>query len=93
MSNYPLVSIVTPSLNHAPFIVQTLESVLDQDYPNIEHIVVDGGSTDGTIDILRNYSDRYPGKFRWISQPDEASRTLLTKAWPWHSADYRLAKL
>ena len=54
----PLVSIVTPSLNQAPFIRDTIESVRDQDFPRIEHIVVDGGSRDGTLDVL----SRYPGQ-------------------------------
>src|ERR1035438_2180503 len=59
MSKYldrlPLVSIVTPCLNSERFIARTIESVLGQDYPNIEYIVVDGGSTDGTLAILDRY--------------------------------------
>ncbi|TGU99152.1 glycosyltransferase, partial [Mesorhizobium sp. M00.F.Ca.ET.186.01.1.1] len=54
--NLPLVSIITPSFNQAAFIRQTIESVRSQDYPNIEHIVVDGGSTDGTLEILQEYA-------------------------------------
>jgi len=53
----PLVSIVTPCLNFAAFIEETIQSVAAQDYPNIEHIVVDGGSTDGTLEILKRYPD------------------------------------
>lgn len=61
----PLVSIVTPSLNQARFIRDTIESVRGQDYPRIEHLVLDGGSRDGTLDILAGY----PG-LRWTSGPD-----------------------
>lgn len=51
----PLVSIVTPVLNEVRYVAETVESVLGQDYPNIEYLLVDGGSTDGTLDVLRNY--------------------------------------
>ena len=64
----PLVSIITPSLNQGRFIRQTIKSVLTQDYPNIEYWVVDGGSTDETVAILREY-DHDP-RFHWISEPD-----------------------
>jgi glycosyltransferase involved in cell wall biosynthesis len=63
----PLVSIVTPSYNRARFIEETILSIRGQDYPHIEHIVVDGGSSDGTLEILKRYDDR----LRWISEPDE----------------------
>jgi glycosyltransferase involved in cell wall biosynthesis len=64
--NLPLVSIITPSLNQGRFIRETIESVLSQDYPRLEYIVVDGGSTDSTLDILRSYS----GRLFWSSAPD-----------------------
>ena len=51
----PLVSIVTPSYNQAPFLEETLRSVQRQDYPRIEHLVIDGGSTDGSVEILRRH--------------------------------------
>ncbi len=57
-ASQPLVSIVTPSFNSAPFLRECIESVLAQDYPNIEYIVMDGGSTDGTPAILERYRDR-----------------------------------
>lgn len=74
MSDLPKISIVTPSFNQQPFIEQTIQSVLNQDYPNLEHIIVDGGSTDGTIDILR----RYP-HLRWLSTHDRGQSHALNK--------------
>ena len=71
----PLVSIVTPSLNSERFIARTVESVLGQDYPNIEYIVVDGGSTDGTLAIL----DQYRNRVRSASGPDGGVAGAINK--------------
>ena len=73
----PLVSIVTPSLNQGRFIEETILSIRNQDYPNIEHIVVDGSSTDGTIDILKGYGDR----IKWVSEPDKGQTDAINKGW------------
>jgi glycosyltransferase involved in cell wall biosynthesis len=70
----PLISIVTPSFNQAAYIEDTIQSVLAQDYPAYEHIVIDGGSTDGTLDILR----RYP-HLRWISEKDGGQGDAVNK--------------
>lgn len=71
----PLISIITPSYNQGKFIEETIRSILFQDYPNIEHIVVDGGSTDNTLDVLRKYDD----KIRWSSEKDNGQSDALNK--------------
>ena len=65
--NPPTISIVTPSFNQAGYLDATLRSVLDQNYPRLEYVVQDGGSTDGSIDVLRAHADRLTG---WESKPD-----------------------
>jgi len=71
----PLVSIVTPSLNQGRFLRRTIESVLTQNYQNIEYTVIDGGSTDESIDILKSYQDR----IAWISEPDLGQANAINK--------------
>ena len=71
----PLISIVTPSYNQAQFIRATIDSVLSQDYPNFEYFVIDGGSTDGTVDILKSYGK----KLNWISEKDAGQTDAINK--------------
>jgi len=75
----PLVTVVTPCLNMGGFIARTLESVLSQDYPNLEYIVVDGGSTDGTIDVIRAFQEKYPHRLHLISEADGGTAEALQK--------------
>ena len=77
MKTTELVTIVTPSLNQGRFIKDTIESVLTQDYPFIEYVVMDGGSTDETILILNSYG----GRFVWVSERDKGQAAAINKGW------------
>jgi glycosyltransferase involved in cell wall biosynthesis len=74
--NNPKISIITPSLNQAPFLERTIRSVLDQAYDNVEYIVIDGGSTDGSVDIIRRYQHRIA---HWQSEPDCGQANAINK--------------
>ena len=72
---YPRISLITPSLNQGKFIEATIRSVLSQNYPNLEYIVMDGGSLDNTLKILEQYSDR----LKWISEKDNGQTSAINK--------------
>lgn len=74
--NYPKISIVTPSFNQGEYLEKTILSVINQNYPNIEYILIDGGSTDGSVDIIKAY-EKYLSY--WISEKDQGQSDALNK--------------
>lgn len=81
----PLVTIVTPSYNQGNFLEDTILSVLNQDYPNIEYFIIDGASTDGSLEIIKKYDSRISW---WISEPDNGQSDALMKGFRKASGKY-----
>ena len=73
------ISIVTATYNSGKTLCDTLESVLGQDYADFEHLIIDGGSKDDTLDIVRRYEPRYRGRLRWISERDRGIYDAMNK--------------
>lgn len=82
--NWPKISIVTPSFNQGLFIEQTIKSVINQRYPNLEYIIMDGGSTDGTMEIIKKYESHIA---HWESAPDKGQSDAIGKGFAHATGD------
>lgn len=84
MNKLPKITVVTPSYNQGQFLRDTIESVINQNYPNLEYFVIDGGSTDNSVDIIREYEDKIDW---WVSEKDKGQSDALFKGFEHASGD------
>jgi glycosyltransferase involved in cell wall biosynthesis len=84
MNKYPKISIVTPTYNREEYLEETILSVINQDYPNLEYIIIDGGSTDSTVEIIKRYENKLT---YWISEPDEGMYHAIQKGFEKSTGD------
>jgi glycosyltransferase involved in cell wall biosynthesis len=76
VQNIPRITIITPSFNQGQFIEETINSIISQEYPNLEYFIVDGGSKDSTLDIIKKYEDKIDW---WVSEPDRGQSHAINK--------------
>ncbi|MBU9743039.1 PGL/p-HBAD biosynthesis glycosyltransferase Rv2957/MT3031 [uncultured Clostridium sp.] len=79
--NKPTVSVITTTYNNADNLRQTMEMILSQDYEQIQYVIVDGGSTDETLTLIREYEPRFGERLKWISEPDEGIYDAINKGY------------
>lgn len=76
MNQFPKITVVTPSFNQGNFIRETIKSILIQNYNNLEYFIIDGGSTDNTIDVIKEYGDKIAW---WVSKPNQGQSDAINK--------------